>query len=250
MAKFVLIGGGENGRPGTKYETGRIDREIVDLVPENVEKNFLFLAHGNEYECEYYEVTRKIFENLGCKCDILYKSDLKDLSGSKRKLDWANIVYVGGGNTFKMMNAWRRYGFDKVLIDAKNSDKIFCGISAGAIAFCKYGVSDSRKTLKYDKYIKVRGLDFFNILFCPHFDEKNDYIENIDEIIKSVKVPMIALEKGTALVIDNSEVRIIKSIDDKKVYKISHESFGKSVMELTAENVYMINDEGEGLWMR
>mgnify|MGYP004468813373 FL=1 len=42
MAKFVLIGGGENGRKGTKYETEKIDKEIVELIPENVEKHFCF----------------------------------------------------------------------------------------------------------------------------------------------------------------------------------------------------------------
>lgn len=237
MARFVLIGGGENGRKGTKYETEKIDKEIVGLIPNNVEKNLLFLAHGNDYEKEYYEVIKRNFEKLGCQCDILYKNDLKDLSISKRKLDWSNIVYIGGGNTLKMMNAWRRYDFNKVLIDAKNSEKVFCGISAGAIAFCQYGVSDSRKTLRYDKYIKLRGLDFFNILFCPHFDEKNDYIENIDKIMKDSKLSMLALEKGTAVIIDKNKIRRVKSIENKKVYKMSINGVQKDIVELTNDNI-------------
>ena len=56
MGIFVLIGGGENGREGTKYETEKIDKEIVKLLPKKKDKNLLFLAHGNNYETEYYKV--------------------------------------------------------------------------------------------------------------------------------------------------------------------------------------------------
>ena len=136
-----------------------------------------------------------------------------------------------------MMNVWRRYKFNEILNDVKKEDKIFCGISAGAITFCKYGVSDSRKTLKYDKYIKVRGLEFFNILFCPSFDEKYNYIENIDKIMKDAKVPMLALEKGTALIVNGNKTRIVKSIENKKVYKIFTQGYKKNILELTNDNI-------------
>lgn len=240
MGMFVLIGGGENGREGTKYETEKIDKEIVSLLPGKNEKNFLFIAHGNNYEREYYEVIKKNFEKLGCKCDILYKSDLKDINLSNNKINWANIIYIGGGNTLKMMNAWRRYKFDEILNSVKKEDKIFCGISAGAITFCKYGVSDSRKTLKHDKYIKVKGLGFFNILFCPSFDEKRNYIENLDKIMKEAKSSMYALEKGTALIINEDKVKIVKSLENKKIYKIFTKEYKKNILELTNDNISVI----------
>ena len=50
MSKFVLIGGGENGRKGTEYETKEIDKEIIKLTNKVNNINFLFLAHGNNYE--------------------------------------------------------------------------------------------------------------------------------------------------------------------------------------------------------
>lgn len=220
MGIFVLIGGGENGREWTNYETEKIDKEIVSLVKLKKEKHFLFLAHGNDYEQEYYEVMKKNFEKLGCICDILYKEEVKDVSTSKNKINWADIIYIGEGNTLRMMNHWRRYNFNEILNKVKEDDKVICGISAGAISFCKCGVSDSRKTKNYDNYIKVKGLNFFDILLCPSFDEKNNYVENINNIMKRTKSPMIALEKGTAIIIKNGKYRIIKSMDSKKIYKI------------------------------
>ena len=237
MGIFVLIGGGENGREGTKYETEKIDNEIVKLLSMKKDKNLLFLAHGNNYEAEYYKVIKKNFKKLGCKCDILYKDDLKDTNLSKNKVDWANIIYIGGGNTIKMMNAWRKYKFSEIINNVKDEEKIFCGISAGAICFCNYGVSDSRKTLKNDNYIKVKGLDYFDILFCPSFDEKYNYVENLDKIMKKSKTSMYALEKGTALIVNGNKTRIIKSLENKKVYKISIQGKKKNILELTNDNI-------------
>lgn len=232
MGIFVLIGGGENGREGTKYETKKIDQEIVSLLPCKKEKNFLFLAHGNAYENEYYKIMKKHYENLGCKCDVLYKTDLKDTAISKNKVEWANIIYIGGGNTLKMMNLWRKHGFDKILNTAKNEEKILCGISAGAISLCKCGVSDSRKTIKNDSYIRVKGLNFFDIMFCPSFDEKKNYTDNIDKIMKKEKAPMIALEKGTALIFNKDKYKTIKSLQEKKIYKIFYCKNNKYTYEI------------------
>lgn len=236
MGIFVLIGGGENGREGTKYETEKIDKKIVSLLPAKKEKNFLFLAHGNIYEKEYYEVMKKNYEKLGCKCDILYKNDLKDMTISQNKVNWANIVYIGGGNTLKMMNHWRRYEFDKILNMVKNEEKVFCGISAGAICMCKCGVSDSRKTIKNDSYIKVKGLNFFDMMFCPSFDEKNDYTENIYNIMKKEKAPMIALEKGTAIIFSEDKYRTIKSLENKRIYKMFYFNKRKYTYEIENES--------------
>ena len=167
----------------------------------------------------------------------MYKNDLKDTNLSKNKVDWANIIYIGGGNTLKMMNAWRKYKFSEIINNVKDEEKIFCGISAGAICFCKYGVSDSRKTLKNDNYIKVKGLDYFDILFCPSFDEKYNYVENLDKILKKSKTSMYALEKGTALIVNGNKTRIIKSLENKKVYKISIQGKKKNILELTNDNI-------------
>ena len=80
-------------------------------------------------------------------------------------------------------------------------------------------------------------MEFFNILFCPSYDEKYNYIENIDKIMKEAKVPMFALEKGTALIVNENKVKIVKSINDKKVYKIFTQEHKKNVLELTNDNV-------------
>lgn len=220
MSKFVLIGGGENGREGTEYETEEIDKEIIKLTNKVNNINFLFLAHGNNYEDSYYEIMRKIYiEKFNCNCDILTKKEVQEKEISQKKIEWADIVYVGGGNTLNMMKLWSESGFDQILRSFLQEEKVFCGISAGGICWCKYGISDSKKNNEDDEYIIVKGLDIFNILFCPSYDERIKSEENLERLMKDVKMPMIALEKGTAIVINNGEYKIIQSIKNKKVYK-------------------------------
>ena len=64
MSTFVLIGGGENGREGTIYETEAIDKEIIKVSNKVKDIHFLFLAHGNNYEKSYYEVMKQIYQRL------------------------------------------------------------------------------------------------------------------------------------------------------------------------------------------
>lgn len=44
MGIFVLIGGGENGREGTNYETEKIDKEIVSLLSTKKRKKFFIYS--------------------------------------------------------------------------------------------------------------------------------------------------------------------------------------------------------------
>jgi dipeptidase E len=68
----------------------------------------------------------------------------------------ADIIYVGGGNTLKMMTLRRKLGVDKALQQALKKDIILSGLSAGSICWFDYGNSDSRKfTSKSTQLIKV-----------------------------------------------------------------------------------------------
>ena len=244
MSIFVLIGGGENGREGTNYETEAIDKEIIKLANKVQDIHFLFLAHGNNYEKSYYEVMKKIYQDkFKCVCDILAKEEICNKDIVKQKLEWADIIYVGGGNTLYMMNLWRRNGIDKILKQYINKEKIFCGISAGAISWCRYGISDSKISNKNDNFIRVSGLNLFNILFCPSYDKRVEKRENIEKIIRKTKLPMLALENGTALVIENDKYKAIHSLENKKIYKFLYKDkqIYKCEIPFNRENESIIN---------
>jgi len=176
MQKIVAIGGGEIGRPGFPIETTSIDKEIISLSGKEKPK-LLFIPTASSDSESYFEVVKKHFgKRLGCAVDVLYLLKNKHPKGEiEKKILNSDIIYVGGGNTLKMMKTWRKLGVDTILLKAYKKGIVLSGVSAGAICWFSFGNSDSLLFSKRNApMIKVRGLGFINLLFCPHYDvEKN-----------------------------------------------------------------------------
>ena len=114
----------------------------------------------------------------------------------------ADLIFVGGGNTLRMMRMWRRFGVDRALIEASKHDKVLAGVSAGAICWFEYGRSDSRSfSGKPDwPYIRVRGLGLLPGTFCPHvLGEKR--LDNFKAMIDRVGGVGYGVNDGTALLV-------------------------------------------------
>ena len=52
---------------------------------------------------------------------------------------WSDIIYVGGGNTLKMMKVWKKTGVDKMLKQAYEKGIVLSGLSAGSICWFRWG---------------------------------------------------------------------------------------------------------------
>ena len=51
----------------------------------------------------------------GCNCKCLKSSELIDKEKVEKLINWADIIYEGGGNTLDMIKLWKNTGFDIVL---------------------------------------------------------------------------------------------------------------------------------------
>ena len=217
MGKIVAIGGGENGHHNTKYETAPFDKEIIRLT-EKAKPSFLFIGLANKYPDYYFEVMDVIYNGMyGCSTDYLRYEEIKNNELTSNKIKKADIIYVGGGNTYKLMRLFKLYGIDKMLIEAYNEDKVLCGVSAGAICWCDYGNSDSRKiSSKSNQMIRVSGLGLIKVLFAPHIVKEPNRIESVKQMMKrTYKIPAVKLDNAALEIIDN-KYRIL-TIDDNSV---------------------------------
>lgn len=153
----------------------------------------------------------------GCSTDYLRYEKIKDKNIKSYKIKKADIIYVGGGNTYKLMRLFKLYGIDKMLIEAYNEEKVLCGVSAGAICWCDYGNSDSRAiSSNSNQIIKVTGLGLIHILFAPHIVKEPNRIESVKQMMKrTYKIPAVHLDNAALEIIDN-KYRIL-TIDDNSV---------------------------------
>ncbi len=190
---IIAIGGGSL----KKKETLAIDRYIVKLTGKESPRA-LFIPTASNDPVDYCEAFDHIYGVLlGCRTDhLLLYNKPGDRSAAARKIKSADLVYVGGGNTLRMMKMWRRLGIDRLLIRACQRGAVLAGSSAGAICWHEWGHSDSRAYSGKKKwsYIKVRGLGLRPGLYCPHLD-----LEKRHTSFKK----MVAREKMTGIACDN-----------------------------------------------
>jgi len=221
--KIIAIGGGKVMVPHGLPETTAIDQEIVRLAGREGPR-FLFIPTASDDAPDYCEaITRHFGKRLGCSVDVLdlVKRSVAH-SGLAERILGADIIYVGGGNTLRMMKLWRRRGIDDLLREACICGKVLCGLSAGAICWFRQGNSDSRKFSNPDddSLIRVSGLGLVDALLCPHYDVEANRERSLENMMRRTPGVAIALENCTAIQIVDDRYRILSTRRGKQAYRV------------------------------
>lgn len=228
MGRIVAIGGGE-----IKHgDTERIDRYSV-LLTGKTSPNLLFIPTASNDAAGYIKTIKEIFSSYGCIVDALtlvnkqYKDD-----EIRQMIEWADIIYVGGGNTASMLKIWRNFYVDKYLQEAYQRGTVLTGLSAGSICWFTFGHSDSQSFDTSDKweYSRVYGLGLLPLAHCPHYNEEGR--ESFDDMMKEEKLSGIALDNNVALIELDGEYQILKADRTKKAYLLKNTVDGLIKKEL------------------
>ena len=207
MGKIVAIGGGELSRGDTR----KLDEYIVSLC-ERSKPQLLFLPTASMDALTYIERIHQYFEELGCQVNELCLASRKYMGSEIRdQILSADIIYVGGGDTVRMMECWKRLRVDQYLHEAYRRDIILSGISAGSLCWFLSGHSDSNSFTNPDhwEFIRAYGLGLIPAVHCPHYNEPER--KSFDEMMEIENLPGIALEDGTAFVEEDGIYRILRA---------------------------------------
>ena len=221
---IIAIGGGKIMVPAHREaQTLSIDQSIVQQVNRKTPK-VLFIPTASEDDVDYCDAFRKQYETrLGCSVQELLLYRNRPSNGKIQMLiSESDIIYVGGGNTLRMMNLWRQLGVDKVLDKARKGGAVLCGLSAGSICWFRQGNSDSRKFKDESNktLIKVTGMNYADVLMCPHYDVEKHRQPALKAMMKTTRGVAVALENCAALHIKDDKYRILASKKYKKAYLI------------------------------
>ncbi len=235
--KIVAIGGGELGM----LETVEIDKRIIELTGKTRPKA-LFIPTASGDAAGYVETFEACYgKEFGCQTRVLnlIQNPPTFEEMSALVLD-SDLIYVGGGNTYRMMKIWRRLGLDSVLATAASRGIVLSGLSAGAICWFKYGHSDSRSFAGNTtwNYIRVSGLGFVNAVYCPHYHSEKREDAFLQMIAKRGGIG-IACDNNAAIEIVGDYYRVLSSIPDAKAYKLFKHNGRVVVVELRQDSEYM-----------
>jgi dipeptidase E len=215
---IVAIGGGEM----KLGDTLPIDKSIVERTGAQW-PIALFIPTASSDAEGYVQVVSEVYgAQLGCTVEVLRL--IENPPPHERIAEMirgADLIYVGGGNTLKMMRLWRRLGVDKLLLEAHANGKVLCGLSAGALCWFAYGHSDSMAFYHPDDwdYIRVKCLGILPFTGCPHYDgEGRD--KSFQTMIARDGGIGIAIDDCAAVEADGDRFRILSARNGAGAYRV------------------------------
>ena len=222
--RIIAIGGGEIKNKTTL----EIDRYIAELAKQHageVRANALFIGTASHDSMPYFNSFRKTYTSVfDIKAEVaLIVYGEMDKQKIADKIDKADCIYIGGGDTLFMLEKWKEFGLDKLIIDAYNSGKIICGLSAGAICWFKDMYTDY-EIMRGESadYVLKKGLGILDGCMCPHFDDREqDFLE--------------ALKKG--------DIRSCYCVENNSAIEFVDGEFTKSIS--SGGKAYYITYDGE-----
>ena len=172
-------------------------KEVLFIPTANIDEETKFLV---------YEA-KEVFESLGMEVENLEISKL-DEKTIKNKIEKANNLYIGGGNTFYLLQELKRKNLIDFIKNRVNLGMVYIGESAGAIITSKdieYNDLMDDKTIAKDLK-EYSGLNLVDFYIVPHLNEF-PFEESAKQTVEKYK------DNLNIIAINNSQAIILK--DDK-----------------------------------
>ena len=221
---IISIGGGRIRSTGKRLpQTTAIDEAVVRATGKR-RPRALFIPTASLDDEEYCDAfVEQYGKRLGCRVDqlLLYR-DRPTRKILRERILNADLIYVGGGNTLRMMKLWRQLGVVRYLNQARKQGCVQAGLSAGAICWFRFGNSDSRSYSNPGDptLIRVRGLDYVDAACCPHYDAEKNREPDLRHMMARTPGVAVALDNCAAIEIKDDQYRVLTSKRGARAHRV------------------------------
>ena len=158
----------------------------------------------------YVKSGRKALEKLGLVVDELEIStaSYEEITNKLTKNDY---IYISGGNTFFLLQALKKSGADKIIIEQVSNGKLYIGESAGIMVTApniEYaGKLDSvKKATGLENFAGLELVDFYPLPHHTNATFKKSVEKAIEQYGQTLK--LYPISNSEAILVENDAVKV------------------------------------------
>ena len=201
------------------YGKGYLDHVIDDLVDFLGETNeILFIPFARTDHEEYSSVVAKRFFEIGIKVESLHTS-----TNYKDSVKNAKTIFIGGGNTFRLLNTLQQYNLISVIRQRIKEGLPYIGSSAGSNL-----AAPTIKTTNDMPIVSPSDLEALNLIpfqINPHYVDLNpnskhmgeSRAQRIKEFHEENSAPVLGLKEGSWLRVEKGKI-YLKGSEGAKLF--------------------------------
>jgi dipeptidase E len=204
MSRLLLISN------STLYGSGYLDHaeaELRDFIGERV--RVVFIPHALHDRRAYAEQAEDRFHKMGLKL-----SSVHDISNPSRAIEHAEIIFIGGGNTFRLLCELQQNQMIEPIRRAVRAGSLYLGSSAGSIVACP-----SLKTTKDMPVVQPLSFEALGLVpfqISPHYldpDPTSTHMgetqeQRILQFLEENEEPVVGLREGSILRVEGDDVTL------------------------------------------
>ena len=184
---------------GSQEDSKELDKEFA----KEIKGKLLYIPIAMEEERHSYPDCFKWLKSCFNPLNIY---DIEMWTNLKNKdLKKYSAIYIGGGNTFKLLKELKESGFDKELLKFIKEGKPVYGGSAGALILGK-----NILTSHDENKVKLKDLNGLNLInensIWAHYSNKEN--EKIFNYVKTNNINVVAIPEGSGIYF-NGKIRVI-----------------------------------------
>ena len=201
----LILGGG-----GSAADSLPLDQKLASWIGQGASLLYLPFALPDDHPllpgCEHWIAS--VFTPLGIDRIVTWHAPDVLNPDHACDLDAFDAVYIGGGNTFRLLDILHRTQLDRKLVAFAETGKPISGGSAGAIVLGQdIGIAESFGDANAVSVRNTSGLDLLRdkrgtpYLVLPHYIET--WRVAAQQIADDTRAPIIAIEENAGLVIED-----------------------------------------------
>jgi dipeptidase E len=191
--------------------------EIKDFVEHRISASFIpYALHDRR---AYAAQIEQHLKRMGLECTSVH-----DTSNAARAIEQSEIIFVGGGNTFRLLHDLQVNQLIEPIRRAIRAGALYIGSSAGSIVACP--TLKTTKDMPVTQPLSFRALGLVHFQISPHYldpDSASTHMgetqeQRILQFLEENTESVVGLREGSFLRIENDAV-LLKGPNPARIFR-------------------------------